>query len=72
MNLNQKNFSISQLKGLKPSQDNLLQIRLADKSMVKKLNDGQEHLFAFEPAGNDKYWKEIEALIPREIYIFLM
>lgn len=44
MNLNQKNFSISQLKGLKPSQDNLLQIRLADKSMVKKLNDGQEHL----------------------------
>ncbi|MBU2968458.1 DUF3103 domain-containing protein [Pseudoalteromonas sp. C2R02] len=61
LQLKERNNSISVLKGFKLAQSNLVQLRLADNLMIDALNKGKEPLFAFEPAGNDKYWKEIEA-----------
>ena len=61
LQLKEYNSSISALKGFKLAQSNFVQLRLADNLMIDALNKGKEPLFAFEPAGNDKYWKEIEA-----------
>jgi len=40
---------------------NLVQFRLADASMLSDWQQGVPPLFAFEPAGNDKDWANIEA-----------
>ncbi|GIC75600.1 DUF3103 family protein [Moritella sp. F3] len=40
---------------------NLVQFRLADASMLSDWQQGVSPLFAFEPAGNDKDWANIEA-----------
>lgn len=59
--LSKYNNMITDLKGLNYDNANLIQLRLADKTMIDKLHQGQMPLFAFEPAGNDKYWQSIEA-----------
>lgn len=61
LQLKERSNSIRVLKGFQLAQSNLVQLRLADNLMIDALNKGKEPLFAFEPAGNDKYWEEIEA-----------
>lgn len=39
----------------------LVELRLADQSMVEALKNGQSPLFAFEPKGNEASWSYIEA-----------
>ena len=39
----------------------LVELRLADESMVEALKKGQSPLFAFEPKGNEASWSYIEA-----------
>ncbi len=51
-------------KGLTQTSDtsqNLIQLRLADASMLMPWQNGQSPLFAFAPDGDDKEWQAIEA-----------
>ncbi|WP_102525481.1 DUF3103 domain-containing protein [Vibrio tapetis] len=52
---------IRSIKGIEQFADELLELRLADGSMVKDWKDGQSPLFAFEPKGDDESWLYIEA-----------
>ncbi|MEI8673780.1 DUF3103 domain-containing protein [Vibrio sp. SA48] len=52
---------IRSMKGIEEFTQQLLQLRLADASMVKEWQEGQSPLFAFEPKGNDASWQYIEA-----------
>lgn len=53
--------SIRTMKGVSAYTDELLEVRLADKSMVQEWKDGMSPLFAFEPKGDDESWQYIEA-----------
>lgn len=46
---------------MRVEEPNLVQFRLADASMLSDWQQGVSPLFAFEPAGNDKDWANIEA-----------
>ncbi len=52
---------IRSIKGIEQFADDLLELRLADGSMVKDWKEGQSPLFAFEPKGDDESWLYIEA-----------
>lgn len=49
------------MKGVDDFTDSLIELRLADASMVEKWQQGESPLFAFEPAGDDSNWQYIEA-----------
>ncbi|HGS4986764.1 TPA: DUF3103 domain-containing protein [Vibrio cholerae] len=53
--------NVRTLKGIDQFTEQLLQLRLADASMLKEWQEGQSPLFAFEPSGNDDSWQYIEA-----------
>lgn len=53
--------SVRSLKGIEQYTDQLLQLRLADASMLQEWKEGESPLFAFEPSGNDDAWQYIEA-----------
>ncbi|NQZ09900.1 MAG: DUF3103 family protein [Algicola sp.] len=48
-------------KGFDANITNLVELRLADKSMLSTLQNGMTPLFAFEPAGDEDQWQYIEA-----------
>ncbi|OXX51550.1 hypothetical protein B9J80_13650 [Vibrio sp. V12_P9A6T4] len=52
---------IRSMKGIEDFTEQLLQLRIADASMIKEWQEGQSPLFAFEPRGNDASWQYIEA-----------
>ncbi|MGR6838869.1 DUF3103 domain-containing protein [Aliivibrio wodanis] len=52
---------IRSMKGIQEFTPDILELRLADISMVKEWKEGQSPLFAFEPKGNDASWQYIEA-----------
>lgn len=54
-------LNIRRLKGLEGELDSLLQLRLANASMLEALSRGAEPLYAYEPDGNDASWEFIEA-----------
>lgn len=58
--LSQADALIRQQKGLS-GVDHLVQLRLADQSMVSTWQQGESPLFAFEPEGEDSQWDYIEA-----------
>lgn len=53
--------NIRTMKGVSNYTNELLELRLADKSMVQEWKDGKSPLFAFEPKGDDESWQYIEA-----------
>ncbi len=48
-------------KGFTKETKDLVELRLADQSMLSMLKQGVTPLFAFEPKGNEKSWQYIEA-----------
>ncbi|OEE29726.1 DUF3103 domain-containing protein [Aliivibrio fischeri] len=50
-----------QARGLEKYTDELLELRLADPSMLARWQAGQSPLFAFEPEGAESEWQYIEA-----------
>lgn len=52
---------IRSMKGIEKFTPEILELRLADISMLKEWKEGQSPLFAFEPKGNDASWNYIEA-----------
>ncbi|MGF1869502.1 DUF3103 domain-containing protein [Photobacterium indicum] len=48
-------------KGIEDYTDTIMELRLADKTMLARWQAGQSPLFAWEPEGNDKNWSYIEA-----------
>jgi len=57
-------MAIRSSKGLNQPKENapsLVQLRLADSSMLNALQQGQDPLFAFAPDGNESQWSAIEA-----------
>ncbi|MUK28618.1 DUF3103 family protein [Aliivibrio fischeri] len=50
-----------QARGLEKYTDELLELRLADPSMLARWQAGQSPLFAFEPEGEESEWQYIEA-----------
>ncbi len=57
----QADETIRTLQGIEAFTDELLELRLADGTMLKDLQQGQLPLFAFEPKGNEQTWQFIEA-----------
>ncbi|MCW8327658.1 DUF3103 domain-containing protein [Photobacterium sp. SDRW27] len=53
--------NIRTIKGVSNYTDELLELRLADTSMVQEWKEGESPLFAFEPTGDDESWQYIEA-----------
>ena len=49
------------MKGVEQFTDSLIELRLADESMLEKWKMGESPLFAFEPSGDEADWKYIEA-----------
>ena len=49
------------MKGVDDFTDSLIELRIADVSMIEKWQQGESPLFAFEPAGDDSNWQYIEA-----------
>ncbi|MGF1776716.1 DUF3103 family protein [Vibrio nomapromontoriensis] len=48
-------------KGINDYTDSIMELRLADETMLARWQAGQAPLFAWEPEGNDKNWNYIEA-----------
>lgn len=59
--LQKSDLAIKSAKGLAPVSKSLVELRLADKSMLAGWQAGQSPLFAFAPDGNDAHWDYIEA-----------
>lgn len=59
--LQQSDLAIKSAKGLEFVPEPLLDLRLADKSMLTNWQAGESPLFAFAPDGNDAHWDYIEA-----------
>lgn len=53
--------SIRRAKGLSAQTDSLVQVRLADATMLAAWQQGESPLFAFEPEGDERQWDYIEA-----------
>ncbi|GAA5646270.1 MULTISPECIES: DUF3103 domain-containing protein [Vibrio] len=49
------------MKGISDFADSILELRLADASMVEEWKQGESPLFAFEPTGDDSSWQYVEA-----------
>ena len=56
----EKNALIARIKDYEPGAS-LIQLRLAKPGMLDTLEAGLTPLFAYEPAGSDKLWQQIEA-----------
>ncbi|WP_061035429.1 MULTISPECIES: DUF3103 domain-containing protein [Vibrio] len=54
-------LSYRKMKGINNFSDSVLEIRMADETMIDAWNDGKSPLFAFEPSGDDADWQYIEA-----------
>ncbi|GAA0369171.1 DUF3103 domain-containing protein [Bowmanella denitrificans] len=61
LQLQQAETALHRRKGLVKGRKNLLQVRLANASMLSAWQTGQAPLFAFAPAGNEASWDYIEA-----------
>lgn len=59
--LQQSDLTIKSVKGLEFVTEPLVDLRLADKSMLAGWQAGESPLFAFAPDGNDSNWNYIEA-----------
>lgn len=59
--LQQSDLAIKSAKGLELVPEPLVDLRLADKSMLADWQAGEAPLFAFAPDGNDSHWDYIEA-----------
>ncbi len=59
--LKQADASIRSDKGLAEQTTSLVELRLADQSMLAAWQEGEAPLFAFAPDGNDTHWDAIEA-----------
>ena len=59
--LQKSDLAIKSAKGLDSVSESLIELRLADKSMLKAWQAGEAPLFAFAPDGNDSQWDYIEA-----------
>ena len=59
--LQQSDLAIKSAKGLDFVSESLVELRLADKSMLAGWQAGESPLFAFAPDGNDSHWDYIEA-----------
>ncbi|HHF3114087.1 TPA: DUF3103 domain-containing protein [Vibrio diabolicus] len=58
----QADTQIRSWKGISEYSDQLLEVRLANESMITAWQSGEvEPLFAFEPSGDDENWQYIEA-----------
>ncbi|PTA51343.1 DUF3103 domain-containing protein [Shewanella morhuae] len=53
--------SIRRVKGLSAKADSLVQVRLADETMLAAWQQGESPLFAYEPDGDESQWDYIEA-----------
>ncbi|OOF13050.1 MULTISPECIES: DUF3103 family protein [unclassified Salinivibrio] len=53
--------ALREAQGVEEVADQLLEVRLADPSMLARWQAGQSPLFAFEPAGDEQTWTQIEA-----------
>ncbi|MCT7947146.1 MULTISPECIES: DUF3103 domain-containing protein [Shewanella] len=53
--------SIRRVKGLSAKADSLVQVRLADETMLTPWQQGESPLFAYEPDGDESQWDYIEA-----------
>ncbi|MCJ8271404.1 MAG: DUF3103 domain-containing protein, partial [Psychrosphaera sp.] len=58
---NQFKREVIKAKGFPANTDGLVELRLADESMLSTFNQGVAPLFAFEPAGDESQWQYIEA-----------
>lgn len=54
-------LSYRKMKGINNFSDSVLEIRMADETMIDAWKDGKSPLFAFEPSGDDADWQYIEA-----------
>lgn len=54
-------LSYRKMKGINNFSDSVLEIRMADETMIDAWKDGMSPLFAFEPSGDDADWQYIEA-----------
>lgn len=59
--LQRSDLAIKSVKGLDFLSESLVELRLADKSMLANWQAGESPLFAFAPDGNDSHWDYIEA-----------
>lgn len=59
--LQQADQNYRAIKGLAEFSDVLIELRLADASMIDQWKQGESPLFAFEPAGDDSNWQYVEA-----------
>ncbi len=59
--LQSSDLAIKSAKGLDFVAESLVELRLADKSMLAAWQAGETPLFAFAPDGNDSQWDYIEA-----------
>ncbi|MEZ9721541.1 DUF3103 domain-containing protein [Vibrio splendidus] len=49
------------MKGINDFSDSVLEVRMADETMIEAWKNGESPLFAFEPSGDDSNWQYIEA-----------
>ncbi|MBU2895855.1 DUF3103 domain-containing protein [Vibrio hepatarius] len=59
--MQQADFQYRQTKGITQYTDSVMELRIADASMIKDWKGGESPLFAFEPSGDDSNWQYIEA-----------
>jgi len=59
--LQQADQNYRTMKGVEDFTDSLIELRIADASMVEQWKQGESPLFAFEPAGDDSNWQYVEA-----------
>ncbi|GLT17494.1 hypothetical protein GCM10007938_12710 [Vibrio zhanjiangensis] len=59
--MQQADYQYRQTKGITQYTDSVMELRIADASMVKNWKEGQSPLFAFEPSGDDSNWQYVEA-----------
>ncbi|MCL9781324.1 DUF3103 domain-containing protein [Vibrio sp. S4M6] len=60
-NLLKAEHQFQSLKGISDSTQSLMELRIANKSMLDEWKKGAEPLIAFEPSGNESSWQYIEA-----------
>ena len=60
-NMQQADYQYRQTKGIAQYTDSVMELRIADASMVKDWQEGESPLFAFEPSGDDSNWQYVEA-----------
>ncbi|MEZ9515102.1 DUF3103 domain-containing protein [Vibrio splendidus] len=49
------------MKGINDFSDSVLEVRMADETMIEAWKNGESPLFSFEPSGDDSNWQYIEA-----------